>query len=623
MNLNTKNTQEKLKNMQIDGANPENCVCDAEFNKIFADTNFRAIKGCFYKIEQYSEATVPKLLCNFIPWITSQEILDDGNEIITKFKIAGKHSDDYNLPEITVTSAEFCNMDWALKNWGISCIISSGQAKKDTLREGIQWISKYAKREYVFTYTGWKKCQNKWIYLHNGGAVGAESIIVRLKEKLQNYQFPNELSKNLIEDAKKVFQLEKVTHKHIVLPLLAFTFLSPLNEFLRQAKVEPNFVYYICGRTGAGKTILTALFLSFFGHFHKETFPASFKATSSAIIDTSFTLKDTLMGIDDFKPFGVDRHEHGKTLRVIESSFGERSGRVRCNVNGKCIKSPYPRGNAIITAETMSGDNENQESGIARRLIIEMKVGDIDLDSPGIKKEIDIAQENAEDRVYSSFMASYIIWLKEKWLDVDCQKFVNSLAQRFKKTRKKMAEFLYSKKLNCHSRFSGILAHITIGYEFYLDFCEFCGAINFQEKQLKMQEFTDCLKILARTHVKNIEAEKPSKKFISVVNSLISTNSISVYELSETNHREPMPGTFCFEDENYYWFEFNKLYNVVLEFLRKQNETFPLNSNTLIKHLFEDGYILPKQQNNWTHVKKIKGKLLRLLPIKKEKIIVG
>jgi transposase InsO family protein len=55
-----------------------------------------------------------------------------------------------------------------------------------------------------------------------------------------------------------------------------------LNEFLRQAKAEPNFVYYICGRTGAGKTILrqsmsrkancwdNAPQESFFGHMKED-----------------------------------------------------------------------------------------------------------------------------------------------------------------------------------------------------------------------------------------------------------------------------------------------------------------------------------------------------------------
>ena len=54
------------------------------------------------------------------------------------------------------------------------------------------------------------------------------------------------------------------------MPLLAFTFLTPLNEFLHQANCEPKFVLCLLGRTGTRKSTLAALFLSFFGRFNSS-----------------------------------------------------------------------------------------------------------------------------------------------------------------------------------------------------------------------------------------------------------------------------------------------------------------------------------------------------------------
>ena len=69
----------------------------------------------------------------------------------------------------------------------------------------------------------------------------------------------------------------------VMLPLLAVTFLCPLNHFLKSAGCEPKFVTALIGKTGSRKSTLAALFLSFFGKFSASDLPMSFHDTANSI----------------------------------------------------------------------------------------------------------------------------------------------------------------------------------------------------------------------------------------------------------------------------------------------------------------------------------------------------
>lgn len=83
--------------------------------------------------------------------------------------------------------------------------------------------------------------------------------------------------------------------REVIWPLLAFTFLTPLNHFLHAANCEPKFVFLLQGRTGARKSSLAALFLSFFGGFTASDLPLSFRDTANSIIHNAFTLAALLL----------------------------------------------------------------------------------------------------------------------------------------------------------------------------------------------------------------------------------------------------------------------------------------------------------------------------------------
>ena len=60
-------------------------------------------------------------------------------------------------------------------------------------------------------------------------------------------------------DLETVYSMMKTppAPKEVILVLLAFTFLTPLIEFLRQAQCMPKFVLNIIGSTGTRKSVVS------------------------------------------------------------------------------------------------------------------------------------------------------------------------------------------------------------------------------------------------------------------------------------------------------------------------------------------------------------------------------
>lgn len=123
-------------------------------------------------------------------------------------------------------------------------------------------------------------------------------IIVELQGRLKNYYFNSKCSQDDLIYLSAMLENSFAT-QNVMLPLLAVTFLCPLNHFLKIAGYEPKFVTALIGKTGSRKSTLAALFLSFFGKFSASDLPMSFHDTANSILSNVYYLKDVLTCIDD------------------------------------------------------------------------------------------------------------------------------------------------------------------------------------------------------------------------------------------------------------------------------------------------------------------------------------
>ena len=571
--------------------------------KIHYAPNYKIENGCLCEIRQTAKKVYERKLCNFTPWIVSEITVDDGVETSTRIRLAGIHESGRALPEIEIAAEELGNFNWLHKHWGIDCILETGSSVKDSIRYAIQTTAPEAERQTVYTVTGWKEINEEYYFLMPGDS----ERTVSLAGKMQGYTMKRNFC---VEDATRTLGmlLSKVAPPEVMLPLLAYTFLTPLNHFLKLAGYEPKFVVFLCGKTGSRKSSLSALVMSYFGNFTGTDLPLSFGDTKNSILYHTFALKDVLTCIDDFHPGGRQEETRmTESVQGIMRAYGDRAGRGRLRADASPMESRPPQGNAIITGEFPP---DIGESGTARYFMLELREGGVDLNL------LSNCQEYAASGSLQRCMFGYLEWLKETYLkdDESVKKFTASLKRAFEEKR---AAFQNSDIL-CHGRIPEMVAWLQMGMEYLLKFLK--AKLNLDDAELLefQNRFQSILYKLAERQAESITQDKPTHKFVRKFHALLESGKVCVLDKNRPCDFIPQ-SCVGYEDDEFFYLHSEVIHKEVRKLCDEQGESFTISQKSLLKALAEEGFIETASGQNTRQVR-IGKKKMRLLCLRKNMV---
>jgi hypothetical protein len=153
---------------------PETSSTDAA---VAAGPYFVTSAGMIAWRKETRDGWVPIPLCNFTAQIVVEQVIDDGAERRTILAIEGVMPDGRRLPCARVPAERFTTMSWVTEAWGTAPVIFAGQGRKDHLRAAIQMLSGSVARHTVYGHLGWRRIDERWVFLHSGGAIGAEGML--------------------------------------------------------------------------------------------------------------------------------------------------------------------------------------------------------------------------------------------------------------------------------------------------------------------------------------------------------------------------------------------------------------------------------------------------------------
>ncbi len=266
--------------------------------------SYRAVGGmlCLCEWEGGKEQHIP--LCNFVARIAEERVRDDGAETFTYFLVDGRTAGGVELPAVEVAASEFADMGWVADRWGAVAIIEAGRGVKDHLRAAIQWQSLgRAARRTLYAHLGWRQFGPDWLYLHAGGAIGAEgaSSLVETAppEPLARFVLPAPPGNDELRAAVRASLglLDGLAPDRIAFPLAV----APYRAVLGDADFSVHFV----GATGLFKTEFAALGQQHHGpELDARHLPGSWSSTGNSLEAMCFAAKDALIVVDDFAPGG-------------------------------------------------------------------------------------------------------------------------------------------------------------------------------------------------------------------------------------------------------------------------------------------------------------------------------
>lgn len=545
--------------------------------------------NCLYEMVQVKDQVVPMKLADFVPTLISEITRDDGTEQKKMFKVGAVHKSGIKLSEQIVSADEMQNMKWLLNRWGA---LGAAQPKQNVLSKichAIMLTKGEVKFETMYLQTGWKKINGEYVFLM---PTQNSPFTVELQGKLKNYSFTEKGSQEDLIYLSAMLE-NSFAPQCVMLPLLAVTFLCPLNHFLKSAGCEPKFVTALIGKTGSRKSTLAALFLSFFGKFSASDLPMSFHDTANSILSNIYYLKDVLTCIDDFHPSGMFHEQEMKSIaQNISRYYDDRIGRARLNSKAELQSSKPPTGNAIITAEYTP---EISVSGSARYFNIELNENDVQLD------DLSEYQQLANDGVLCGIMQSYIEWIKNVYLD-DESAFVKTLEDVFLKYRKFYLDRLCANRIKFHNRTPDMLAHLKIGFAFLLVFLKSKNQINKSELDKFEKVFDEIVLKAVSANAEIIELENPTTRFCEKLKSLLDSGRcyVETKGLDSTPRQRNCIGLQ--DDEHYYLFA-DTTHSEVRKLCAEQGEHFSISKNELLRQLRKEGLLLSRTSRNTVSVR--------------------
>jgi len=466
--------------------------------QVVRSPQFQSRPEGMFRTTMRADQPVEIQLTNFQASIVTNICLDDGVETKREFQIQCELTG--RQFEFTIPAARFAPMDWPIEQMGPQAITFPTQ--KDYARTAIQSYSMGAEERSIYTHSGWRNVDGRWLFLHAGGAVAAAGdfpgVHVRLPGALARY----ELCLPSTPEAMVAAVASSLKFVELIPASIGFPVMAAI---ARAAFGGADFALHIAGETGAFKSELAALAQQFFGTgMDRMHLPGSWSSTGNSLETLAFHAKDVLVVIDDFAPQGntadIARY-HAAADRVFRAA-GNQSGRGRLDSTARLREPKPPRGLVLSTGE----DIPRGHSIRARLLILELSKG---LITTAVLGECQAAASAGD---YVQALTGFLQWMASR---------LDSL--RLALERRVIDLRASALRDPAHARTPDIIANLQGAFELYLEFARECGSIDADQSERLTNACWRSLRAAAIAQAKHHAASEPAARFVALLRACLSS----------------------------------------------------------------------------------------------------
>lgn len=550
---------------------------------------------------------------NFTALILEEVLLDDGeNDSRLAYVIEGRDHRGRLLPPAKVLDDHFASMAWLGKNWGTRATLPAGATIKDNLRAAMYTLSRSAfggdiPRKTIYKHTGWRQIGGVWLYLSGSGAIGESGQDTAVNVELESghmrlYSLPAPHLR-LHQMAGRLLELLHIAPENpaVGAVLLCAIARAPLGE------CQPvDFSLFLSGRSGSQKSECAALALACFGQFTARTLPANFTDTETDLELKAHQAKDAVFVVDDFAP-STNQIQANRLHAKAENLFravGNQAGKGRRNSDLTGRPAYHPRGLVIATGE----DNPRGASLLGRLLVIEMKRGDVDLDT------LSAFQHLARQKELSAVMAAYLQWLAPRMAELKMTFPPKIIEYRDAAIK---AGFAAS-----HPRAADIYASLYAGAEIFMTFIQELRVISEVEAAAVLDDIDMHLINAVKAQGDYQRHTDEVERFKELLRAGFASGEVHVTDHLNQGPPQILPHTWGWrrraddedlkpagcgaeigyinESQAELWLIPDSAYRAIQRFASQQNEPLLISQHTLWKRLQERGILLTSERDNRT-----------------------
>jgi hypothetical protein len=352
--------------------------------------------ACFEVLDREGQF-VP--VTNFVAVIAAQHSHSDAegdqpeSDYLIRAELAGVET------TFTVPAADFAAMGWVDTKLGAQAAIKPRAAPMVQFGMRLNAAASEIPVITIYGHTGWRRIGESWVFLHAGGAIGTDEVVLtELNEHLDGVDFSQLPDIPDSEVAQVVVDLlgdRELAPMRLIATLVGATF-AAICGF-------PPGTAHLKGATGTLKSSLTALVQNFTMPASYNSLPASWSMTATSAESLLFHAKDLPITFDDLQPkAGNSATDVARLAERIFRGTANQTGRARADRTGEIREARPPRGRPLSTGEIAVPDSSG--SLRARVLTVDVQVGDISL---AAARRYNVL---TDDRVLMAATASFIEW---------------------------------------------------------------------------------------------------------------------------------------------------------------------------------------------------------------------
>ena len=260
---------------------------------------------------------------------------------------------------------------------------------------------------------------------------------------------------------------------------------------------------------------MAALACQHFGAGNRAENLIGWSSTPLAIMEISHTIKDGLIGVDDFLATGSNADQarkHGQADQVIRG-HGNGQSRSRCDVNAKVARERRPRATMLSTGE----DRFKERSANARVFPVAFAPPQSPGQKPGtVDVEVLTAcQKDAAAGLYAEATAAFIRWMAGR-LDEVRGRFL-AMVQEIRPL---------ASISGCHARTPGMVAELMASFDLFLEFAVEVGAVSSREALEHHKTMWDGLiEGAVESRDENQEEGTPAEVYLSMIRAALGTTN--------------------------------------------------------------------------------------------------
>jgi hypothetical protein len=393
-----------------------------------------------------------------------------------------------------VSTEEFESMRWPMGRFGTRAVVRD-TGRRDDLRVAIQSMSRPTE-VHRYRFTGWAPHRGEMVYLHHGGAIGADGPVPGVRSEaagtVDRFDF-GDLALDPARGVAAVLELLAVEPATVMVPLVLASF--------RAVMGPSRLTVHVSGRTELGKSTLVGLAQALFGRtFHGGALPASWadKSTENGVLHMLTHAGDAAVAVDEllFRGGPADVHIAQRFDTVTRAHFN-RAAPLKLQRDG----SPRP---SLATRGTILSTGESPPRGHSTR----NRVVDVELEARPTP-DLEFLLRRAAAGELARGMASFVQWYAPR--------VAGNLPRLDALERAAATRW----GLGSGTRAAALFGALALGAELLLAWLSEAGvdAPTVGDHEARARE---ALHAVARAHRLGVEAEDPARRFIPLLRDAVS-----------------------------------------------------------------------------------------------------